>query len=77
MAMSNDLSHLLLNLLGNGFATSALSTRPCGILPSRPLAASEIVKVAFSAAYRKAGDRALRARTSTLVRTADFLDFEP
>src|SRR5258708_4273319 len=54
MAMSNDLSHLLVKLLWNGFAACALSTPPCGTLPSRPQAASETVKVAFSAPYRKA-----------------------
>jgi len=45
---------LTFKLLWNGFAARASSTRPCGTLPSRPQAASETVKVAFSAASRKA-----------------------
>jgi hypothetical protein len=52
--MPNDLSHLLFKKLWNGFAACA-SIQTTLWDPARgPQAALESVKVAFSAAYRKA-----------------------
>src|SRR5258708_34026575 len=55
MAMSNDLSPLLVKLIWNGFAARALVHTAVWLPDSgRPQAASESVKVAFSAASRMA-----------------------